>query len=535
MTTLVKAKYAAVKKRLHITPEQQQQQLVRRIQTDPVWYAENILNLRALKGECTLEQDPNRSWELDDWQKDLLNAMADPIRKRRKLPTLINHEGKLWFTVSAMHGPGKTFTAALIAHWFNTSFQGRIVVTAPKFKQLTTRFMPEFRKIANRAEAWYRAIVAIDTTKAEWCANEDWCLQLETARNPESLAGHHYRWILIIVEEATGVPESLWPVIISALSTGEYVMLLMISNPTRRTGTFAQSHLSPQEAQDYFRMQLTLDKCRRVSRVWAAKLRRKYGENSPIYKIRALGQFATDDVNQLLPTEHVTAAFFREREDDGSLAKLRVTVDVGDGGVDETTVTVCKHFNSFIRLRKQKGYNFPAETAQYDSADAAERLFLAHGGRKEQDDFVVDATGVGTGCAGVLLKRGYRVIRYKGGEASSNPLKWRNRRVQSYMVLRDIFRDGQIVIDDDAIDEEDTEEFMAQLCSVKTVPDPDGKVEDLITRMKMKADGEKSPDKADSLAMQMATQAPAVLPGSQVHETTAEVVAVESNVLEGFV
>jgi hypothetical protein len=458
--------------------------------------------------------------------------MADVIRKRKGIPTLLNHEGLAWFSVSAMHGPGKTFTAALIAHWFDTCFPGRVVVTAPKFKQLTTRFMPEFRKIRDRAVAWYKALVAIDTTKAEWCGRPDWQLLLETAKSPENLAGHHHRYILIIVEEATGVPETLWPVIFGALSSGQFVMLLMISNPTRRTGTFAKSHLSPTDSMDYFRMQLTLDKCKRVSKTWAAKLRRKYGENSPIYKIRALGQFASDDKNQLIASEWVTQAWFREREDDGSLARLCVSVDVGDGGTDESVITVCRHFDSFIRGLKQVPYNFPQESAQHDTADAAESLFDSHGGRKGIDYFVVDATGVGTGCAGVLMQRGHKVIRYKGGEASSDPKMWRNRRVQSYMVLRDVFRDGMIVLEPDFTD--DREEFEAQVCSVKKKEGDDEVREDLVTRLQMRKDGLQSPDRSDSLAMQMATQAPAILPGTQL-SAKEEVVVVESRLLEGFI
>ena len=51
--------------------------LVKQAQVNPRWFAENILNLRVLKGEMNLEQDPNKSWELDIWQGQLLDAMAE--------------------------------------------------------------------------------------------------------------------------------------------------------------------------------------------------------------------------------------------------------------------------------------------------------------------------------------------------------------------------------------------------------------------------------------------------------------------------
>ena len=497
---------------------------------NPRWFAENILNLRVLKGEMNLEQDPNKSWELDIWQGQLLDAMADVVRKQRGLPTVINHEGKAWFSVSAMHGPGKTFTAATIAHWFNFCFPGRIVVVAPKFNQLKTRFFPEFRKIAGRAEGWYKTLIDVQDTKATWCGDKDWVMIAETAKHPENLAGHHYSHMLFIIEEATGVPETLWPVIFGALSTGQVVMLLMISNPTKRTGTFAMSHLDPVQSKDYFRMQLSLNVARRVSRKWVEKMRSRYGEGSPIYRIRALGEFADDDANQLVATGWVTGALQREFDGDGSLPRLRVSVDVADGGDDETVCTGARHYESHTRFLQQRSHSFGIETGSIDAANAAESMFIALGGRKEMDDFVVDASGVGTGCAGELVSRGYKVIRYKGGESSSDPKKWRNRRVQSHMVARDALRDGRISFADDCFPNvEEQTEFLAQVCSIKSKPNGE-RVEDLQTREEMRRDGIKSPDRSDSFVMQFATQAPITI-GSKIEQT---IVTVRSTVLDGF-
>jgi phage terminase large subunit len=504
--------------------------LVARAQNDPVWLAQAILNHRQLPGEPALADAPEKSWEMDRWQVRLLEAFADVYRKKNGLPTVENHQGLPWLSVVAMHGPGKTHTAALIAHVFNFCFPGRIVVTAPKFTQLTTRFMPAFRKIMHRAQPWYRKLLSDGERKVTWCNDKDWCLLLETASKPENLAGHHERFLLVIVEEATGVTESLWPVVFGALSSGEIVILLMISNPTKRNGTFAKSHLSATESLDYYRMRITLDQTMRVRPEWAQRMARKYGENSPIYRIRVLGEFASDDAFQLIATEWVTAAAHREFVGDGSLPKLRVSVDVSDGGEDETVVTVARHYSSHTVVLKQKAFSFELAKAQIDAADAAERMFDEYGGRKGQDDFVVDSLGVGTGCAGELYDRGHVVIRYKGGEASDNDKKWRNRRTQSYLVARDAFRDGLISFADDAIDE--YEELEAQLCSVKRKVVGDDKVEDLVTREEMRREGIKSPDRADSIVMQFATQAPVYSPGS--HGKEPQLLATTSTLLDGL-
>ena len=496
---------------------------VLRCAADPVFFAREVLNLKRLPTDSEKED-----WELDQWQCDMLNALSDAYRKQHGIDTIVNHEGKSFVTVRSMHGPGKTFGSALAMHWFQFCFPGQVFVAAPKHKQITTRTWGEFRKILHRAPAWYQAIIDVKDTRISWFGDKDWAAFAESAKQPENMAGKHWPHQLVIIEEATGVPESLWPVIFGALSTGPLQLLLMISNPTRNSGTFASSQLDQREAHLYHRMHIRLEDTRRVSKQWVENLRRKYGEKSPIFRIRCLGEFATDDANQLIASAWVANAWDRDWTPDGSHHKLRVSVDVADGGDNESVCTVAHHYMSNVRLIKQTTHNFPSETANTDTADVAERLFLAHGGDIARDDFVVDSVGVGTGVASTLVTRGYRVVRYKGGEDSSNNKRWRNRRVQSYMVMRDAFRDGHISFDDDFTD--DATELQAQLCSVKTNPNTE-RVEDLQTKEAMRADGIKSPDRADSIAMQYATQAPVMARSSQ---RSNEVYTAPSTVLEGY-
>ena len=121
------------------------------------------------------------------------------------------------------------------------------------------------------------------------------------------------------------------------------------------------------------------------------------------------------------------------------------------------------------------------------------------------DDIVVDSLGVGAGTAGWLMDKRYNVVTYKGGESSDNTAQWRNRRVQSYINLRNAFRDKTIEFAQDALAEEDWDDLIGQICSVEIDHSRD-RVEDLLTKEDMKRKGIKSPDMADSLAMQYATQ-----------------------------
>lgn len=499
---------------------------MRHCAADPVYFARNVLNLRRLPTDA-----PDVNWELDPWQAQALQALADPYRKSIGLPTLVNHDAKRYVTVRSMHGPGKTFESMTAAHWFTFCFPAQTIVIAPKYRQITTRSWGEFRKILARAEPWYRAAVDPAETRITFFGDRDWAIFAESAKKPENLAGKHWPYQLVIVEEATGIDENLWPVIYGALSTvGGLQQLLMISNPTRNSGEFADSHLAERTSRMFYRMAVRLEDSSRVDRAWVENLRKKYGETSPIFRIRCLGDFATDDANQLIASSWIAAAYDREFEPDGSVPRLRVSVDVADGGLDESVVTVGEHYASRVRLVKQCAYSFAHDMAQVEAADAAEGLFLAHGGDKARDDFVVDAVGVGTGCAGILVSRGYRVIRYKGGSDATDPKRWRNRRVQSYMVLRDALRDGLLTFGEAFSD--DPTEVQAQLCSIRINPGTE-RLEDLQTKERMRQDGIKSPDRADSIAMQFATQAPTVRPGARA--PVPRIAAGESTILDGLV
>jgi hypothetical protein len=537
---------------LRPTEIEQVRAFIHRVRDEPVWFAENVLNHRALPGEPTLAEDAERSWELDIFQREILDACLDPWRKKHGKPTRINHAGKPYITIRAGHGPGKTHLLGLIAWTIGTAFPARIIATAPKLAQLRTRLWGSLRKIHNRAEKFWRETHTIHDSAVYWHGVDDkgrliedrnWCILAETATQPENLAGHHERFLVVLVDESTGVPENLWPVIFGALSTGEFVLLVMVSNPTKITGTFAASHLQKREEPNYFRYHINLANARRISRSWVAAMERKYGADSPIVAVRCHGEFPTSDPNQLIALEWIDKALNREFLHDGSQPRLRVSVDVADGGENESVITVASLHQSKRRIRKQLAYNFPTAESPIRCADEAEKLFLHYGGRKLEDDFVVDAIGVGSGCAGELMRRGYRVVVYKGGSESDDPKQWRNRRVQSYMVLRNEFRDDFICFDEDFLSPIDgsggeqltaMDDFMAQLCSIRTKNDANGdRVEDLLTKKEMVDQGIISPDRADSLAMQCATQTPRMETQSQ-HGARAALTVATSTLMESY-
>lgn len=459
---------------------------------DPDWFCETLLN-------C-----PN-----DPWQSELMNAIADIDRKRLGYKTLFNHLGLNRFSVVAFHGPGKTHIIAKIGWWWGFTRKGRVPCTGPKLEQLKSRLWPELRKLKASANRALAEMVTINKTTLEWCKDVDWCMLAESASQPENLAGFHDKWLAFLVEEASGVEEQMFPVIEGALTT-EGSILVLIGNPTRTTGEFWASHCKQGTRELYYRLAITPDDSPRIDQQWVKDMIAKYGANSPVVKVRVLGKFVDAEENQLLMLPWLEDAKDKEFEDDGTVFRKRISVDVADGGIDDSVITVAYLFNSFTRLVKQYTYSFSNDTAVIDTADAAENVWNAFDCNiNNGDDIVVDGLGVGAGTAAELYKRKLPVIKYKGGSDSDDKKQWRNRRVQSYLSMRDDFRDGTVDIASDFVTEDEWLHYTAQMCCIRT-RDAKDRLEDLETKLVLKKlfPNIGSPDKADSTAMIWATQTP---------------------------
>lgn len=452
--------------------------------------------------------------ELDQWQIEANDAIADYVKwqYRRDTELVIQKpiagQVRNWFTVKAMHGPGKTFWLACLSCWFGSVFpDSRIPCIAPKLEQLKTRLFLEVKKVrAGATEDFQKWTADIGSLFMKWGGEDGWLMFGQTATHAENLAGLHNDFMLVVVDEASGVSEALFPTIMGALSTGKIIIFVMIGNPSKNVGTFAQSWLKPNVARLYHHVNITLDKAPRVSKTWVQMMKDKYGAESPVVKIRCLGEFADDNALQLIPTAHLLAAHEREAPDlGGEVTKLRISIDVADGGIDETVIGAGRAHMAGRTMLRIRRFSFASSVAPLKAADAGINMFEAFGGRKGVDEFVVDGLGVGAGCAGRLIELGHRVVVHKGGESASDKTKWRNRRVQNYCALRDVYAQDEIFFASDCFeDANDQEELDAQLASIEMNPGTD-RVDDIVTKEHMKANGIKSPDMGDMLSMQYST------------------------------
>lgn len=151
---------------------------------------------------------------------------------------------KRFITIRSGHGIGKTSALSIIAQHFLLSFMGsQVGVTANTEDQLKDIFLKEFYLWAKRLPEHLSANLEQLDDFVRVAGEKDWFLRARVSRKekPEALAGLHAEYVLIIVDEASGIPDQIYEVMKGAL-TGENFIVLYISNPTRTIGEFYESH-----------------------------------------------------------------------------------------------------------------------------------------------------------------------------------------------------------------------------------------------------------------------------------------------------
>lgn len=487
----------------------------------------------GVKG-TVLETKQPRAWLLDVCESIRTKLLANKTRPENMWEVVSE-------AVASGHGIGKSAALAQLMLWaMATKRDTRGVVTANTDTQLRTKTWPELVKWHSLClfKHWFNVTA---TALFRIGSEQTWHIHAIpwSQHNTEAFQGLHNEGIRLFIayDEASGIVDNVWEVTEGALTdAGTQIVWLAFGNPTRARGRFRECFTKFRELWGARNVDSRTVEGINLARI--AKWLRIYGENSQFFSVRVRGQFVEADANQLISLDWIAEARMRGQTaaGDGSQLRRRLSADIANGGANDTVYTVVDHYETQRIGRRQVKANYPHSVAVPEAASALENMWRAWTcDASRGDDIVVDANGVGAGTAGNLIKAQYPVIEYYGGEKSSNPARFRNRRVQSYLALRNDLRDGGLAFAPDFVeDEEAWEEVEQQLCSIKLKIGTE-RVEDLFTKDEMQRDGIDSPDRADSLAEQYATQYPTLTGAQTSAGGEASMMHVErSSFLEGF-
>ena len=428
-------------------------EFIERYKTDPVGFVRNVLQADPLP-----------------WQEDFLRAIA---------------KGERRISVRAGHGVGKSTACSWALIWHAmTRYPQKAVVTAPTAAQLYDALFAELKTWINKLPPVLRESFEVFSDKITLKAAPEGSFisaRTSSAERPEALAGVHSEHVLLVVDEASAVPEAVFEAAAGSMS-GHSATTILISNPTRNSGLFYKTH--HELASDWKRMHVSCLANPLVSDDFVKQIKATYGEDSNAFRIRVLGESALADDNTLIPAEMVDGAMER----DVVAAKeepLVYGVDVARFGTDRTA------------LCKRRG-NVVVEIKSWGGLDLMQTVGTIVNEAKVDDpeEICVDTIGLGSGVADRLREMGFNVRDVNVAESSAMNPNANRLRDELWMSVKDWLETRAVKLPKD-------ETLRHELVAPRYTFTSNGKVQ-VESKDGMRKRGMRSPDLADSLCLTFA-------------------------------
>jgi phage terminase large subunit len=432
-----------------------------------------------------LSEEVNRYWKAAYSEKELGERIGISI-----------HSGK---------GLGKDFWIAGVTIWLLVTLPAedfKACATAPTKPQLEDIYSSEVKSLLRKSPAELHKFIDVTSKrisrKDTKGANEDSGGGFVTKRTAvvkgteeeqgETLQGLHKKYLFVFFDESSGLPDGVFKPLQETL-TGYCNIAIMIGNVTRNTGLFYRSHYGEKERRRWVCLhwdgeESDLDEVTGLKShsAYVGRQREDYGENSNVYRITVKGLPPMVEEDALLPVDWIYAARDRwdEIEVDPTVDPVVMGVDVGRGG-DDSAICV-KVGNKVTQLYTK---STPDTSVLADWLDV---LIEAN----EPDAVMVDSAGMGgTFCD--LFRKFYKheISEVNVSEGASRNEQFYRLRDELWMELREDFRLGKIAIPAD-------EGLLFELMSLKVENNWEQPIK-IISKKKLKAQGLKSPNKADAI------------------------------------
>ena len=419
-----------------------------------------------------------------DYQAEFLEAIASGERK---------------ISIRSGHGTGKSTAASWAMLWyFLMHYPNKVVVTAPTSSQLFDALFAEMKRWINELPDAFKEVLNVKSDRVEHtAAPSEMFISARTSRaeTPEALAGVHSEHVMLIVDEASGVPERVFEAAAGSMS-GHNATTIMLSNPTRSSGTFFESQ--NRLADSWWTRRWSCVDSPLVSDEFIEEMKLRYGEDSNAFRIRVLGEFPQADDDTIIPFHLVETATHRDIEGDSDLPSVW-GLDVSRFGNDKTAL--CKRQGSVVtEIRSWAGLDLMQTVGRV----VAEYEALLPS--KQPREILVDSIGLGSGVVDRLRELGLPVRGINVAEAPSMGATYLNLRSELWFKTKAWFEDRACKLPKD-------DQLVAELTGIRYSFTSSGKMK-AESKDEMRKRGLASPDLADALCLTMASDAATALSGA---------------------
>ena len=403
----------------------------------------------------------------DEWQSEVMNAVANQDRG---------------VSIRSGHGVGKTSCLSWLAIWWiAVHYNAKVVITAPTSAQLHDALLPEAKSWLKQAPEGFQEnfIVRADRIENSMDPQRNF-ISARTSRSekPDALQGVHAEHVLLIADEASGVPEQVY----EAAGSGYFY------------DTFHKL------AERWTTFHVSCETTARVSDEYIEECKLRYGEESNTYRVRVLGEFPRGDDDTVIPQELIVAAINRDVEPT-SFGPTVWGVDVARFGADSSAL--CKRKGNAITESIRLWRNL--DTMQLTGAIKAEYDSCL----EKPVEIFVDAIGLGAGVADRLREMGLPAYAINVSESPAMGHHYLNLRAELWYKAKNWLEGRDVRLPGD-------DRLKAELATVRYNYTSSGRVK-IESKADLKKRGIASPDSADAFVLTFASDAGTVMGRSGRH------------------
>ena len=434
---------------------------VKRYKHNPTLFVQEVLNTQP-----------------DDWQKEFLAHIADGNRR---------------ISVRSGHGVGKSTAASWAILWYLfLRFPVKIVLTAPTSSQLYDALFAELKRWVKALPETLRDQLEVkqDRIEVKEAPNEAFIsARTSRAEQPEALQGVHSENVMLVADEASGIPEQVFEAAAGSMS-GHQAVTLLLGNPVRSSGFFYDTHNRLKD--DWITMRVNCTDSPRVSEAYVDEMRSRYGEESNAFRIRVLGEFPRSDDDTVIPMELLEMAMNRDVEPSAH-ARLVWGLDVARFGSDRSAL--CKRQGNAVLEPVKTWKNL--DLMQLTGAVVAEYEALQPSQRPHE--ILVDSIGLGAGVVDRLRELKLPARGINVSESPAMGATYRNLKAELWHKAKAWLEQRDCKMPHD-------EALIAELAAVRYSFTSSGKIQ-IEGKDEIRKRGLASPDRGDAFCLTFASDA----------------------------
>ena len=421
---------------------------------------------------------------------------AEPQKWQRQALRNIVKNNRL--SIRSGNAVGKTtFLSWTILWWLTTHYPCKIAATANSASQLEQILWSEIQKWHKMMPKGFQDELEFRSDKISIkSAADSFCVARTSRReNPEALQGFHSPNMLFIIDEASGVPDLIFEVAQGAMSKPG-AKTIMVGNPNRASGYFYDSF--KKNAESWKTMTVACHDADTVDPQYIKDMKRQYGEDSNVYRVRVLGLPPETDDNSIISRTLVESAIDRDVDPVETMPVW---------GVD-----IARHGSDRCALAKRKGNVVTEPIKFWGDKDLMETVgvimaeYESTPYRERPSEILVDSIGLGAGVVDRLVELDMPARGINVAESSSMTDRYMRLRDELWFKCREWLEAKDCKIPDQ-------DELVNEITNVRYEILSSGKFK-VESKDQMKKRGFRSPDVADALMLTFAGMAVRAAGGS---------------------